>query len=214
MQKISFKIIFSEETELQRVLWTKGRLNWYRNHNYNVNNLNLPNDITPDKLINLSENEIVSTIKAEYDPSLYQSHTETISSLLPKYLDELAEKFPTIGIEVLPEINIKLTRYGMAGSYNIPNVVIVNISNFYDIGLIRNILHESIHLHIQALIDKHGLGQWQKEVMVDSLFEKFFPDLFKKQTYPSDMSVVQNIFNTHYPNLELVMETTSSLGNN
>ncbi|MEI7777561.1 MAG: hypothetical protein WCI52_03045 [bacterium] len=205
MQKINFKIIFSEESELQRILWTKGRLEWYTNHNYNVSKLILPKDVTPEKLAALSEEEISEAVKKEFDPTIYQKHVQSIDSLLQKYLDILAEKFSAIDIEVLPNIEIRLTRYGMAGSYNIPNVAIVNISNFYDVGLIRNILHESIHLHVQPLIYKYGVDQWQKEVIVDGLFEKFFPDLFKKQTYPSDMSVVQNIFNSQYPNLDSIM---------
>ena len=87
----------------------------------------------------------------------------------------------------------------------------IKYSKFFDIGLVRNILHETIHLHIQNLINKYKIGQWEKEIIVDNLFEKFFPLLVKKQNYPKNMSKIQEIFNKNYPNLELIMRNVSKL---
>ena len=211
MERIKFSIKYSKEFELQRVLSTKKRLRWYFENGYKLSNMVLPKNISIEELNRKSESEIKEYVDEEYDGEFFQPHEQTIKLLFSKYLDKLSDHFLEIKIEVLPDIEINLTKYGMSGSYNVPNVVIVNISKFFNIGLVRNILHETIHLHIQNLIDKYKIGQWEKEVIVDNFFEKFFPLLVKKQNYSKDMSKIQEIFNKNYPNLELIMQDISKI---
>ena len=211
MEKIKILIKYSEELELQRVLQTKERLKWYFDNGYNLSNSVLPQNISTEELSKKSEDEIAEYVSKEYDSEVFKLHIQIINSLLPNYLNKLADYFSEINIKVLPNIEIKLTKYGTAGSYNTPNTVIVNISRFFDVGLIRNILHEIIHLHIQGLVDKYQIEQWEKEIVVDSIFEKFFPDIYKKQNYKIDESRVQKIFKENYPNLELIMLNISKI---
>lgn len=211
MEKIKILIKYSKEIEQQRVLWTKERLSWYRDNKYNVNNLTLPENLNIEKLDKILEPEIIEIVNAEYNPELYQPSVQTINSLLSGYLDKLANYFFNINISILSELEIRLTRYGMTGSYNVPNIIVLNISKFFGAELIRIIIHETIHLHIQSLVDKYKIDQWQKEAIVDNLFKKVFPDMAKQQNYPYDISGTQNIFEKYYPDLELIMSNISKL---
>lgn len=209
MKKIKFFLKYSKKFEIQRVLSTKKKLKWYFDNGYNLSNSVLPKQLSADELDKKLETEIIKYINEEYDSEFFQPHIRTINSLLPNYLNKLIEYFSQIDIEGLSSIEIKLTKYGTAGSYNTPNIVIVNISRSFNIGLIRNILHEIIHLHIQGLIDKYQIKQWEKEIIVDCLFEKFNADILKRQNYPMDASKIQKIFHENYPNIELIVRNIS-----
>lgn len=211
MKEIQFSIKHSKEFEIERVLSTKRKLKWYLNNGYNLSNLVLPKNISVEELEEKSNNEIIEYINGEYNPEIFKQHEQNINSLLPEYLNKLVNYLSEINVELLSNIEIKLTKYGIAGSYNVPNIVIINISKFFNIGLVRNILHEIIHLHIQNLIDKYKIGQWKKEIIVDCIFEKFFPDIFKRQKYPIDAFEIQKIFNKNYPNIELIISTVSKI---
>jgi hypothetical protein len=211
MEKIKFIIKYSKEFEVQRVLSTKKRFGWYSNNGYNLNNFILPKNLSAEELSKKSEAEIIFCVNEEYDAEFFQPHIQTVNSLLPNYLDKLADYLSEIDIEVLPNIEIKFTRYGIGGSYNIPNTVIVNTSKLFNVGLVRVILHEIIHLHIQNLIDKYKIGQWEKEIIVDSLFEKFSVDIFKRQNYQIDASEIQKIFKENYPKIELIIRNVSKI---
>lgn len=208
---MKFSIKFSKESEIQRVLWTKERFKWYKDNKYDLNNFVLPKKFSAEDLSEKSDIEITKYIDEEYDTEFFQPHIQTINSLLPDYLNKLRDYFSEINVEVLPEIEIKLTRYGIGGSYGIPNGVIINVSKRFNIGLVRTILHETIHLHIQYLIDKYKIDQWEKEIIVDNIFEKFSPDIFKKQNYLIDADIIQKIFKENYPNIELIMSSISKI---
>ena len=205
MKKIKFSIKYSREFEIQRVFSTKKKLKWYSDIGYNLNNFVLPKGFSAEELSNKSEAEIISYVSEEYNAEFFQPHMQTVNSLLPNYLNKLADYLFEINVKVLPNVEIQFTRYGIGGSYNIPNTVIINTSKLFSIGLVRVILHEIIHLHIQGLIDKYKIGQWEKEIIVDSLFEKFSVDIFKRQNYQIDEANIQKIFKEHYPDLESIM---------
>ena len=57
-----------------------------------------------------------------------------------------------------------LTKYGMGGSYSLPNQIILNINSK---SKINTILHEITHLTIEAYIQKYKIQQNQKERIVD-----------------------------------------------
>ena len=207
MKKINFFIKYSKEFEIQRVLSTKRKLKWYFDNGYNLSNSVLPKNMSVEELEKKSEKEIIKYVNEEYSGEVFKTHEQAINSLLPDYLNKLSNYFFEINIELLSNIEIKLTKYGTAGSYNFPDIIIVNVLKFFNIGLIRNILHETIHLHIQSLIDKYKIGQWEKEIIVDCIFEKFSPDIFKRQNYKIDASNIQKIFKENYPKIELIIYT-------
>ncbi len=205
MNKIKFSIKYSKELEIQRVLSTKKKLKWYFDNGYNLNNSALPKYISIKELDKAPKGELIKYINEEYTPKLFQLNKKEISFLLPDYLNKLEDYFSKINVKPILNIRIILTKYGTAGSYIVPNIIVINVSNFFSIGLIRNILHEIIHLHIQDLINKYEIKQWEKEIIVDSVFEKFSASLFKRQNYPINAFEIQKIFNESYPNIELII---------
>lgn len=209
VDEMSFTVSFSKEIEIQRLLSTKNDLEWFAKNGYDANRFPLPKEMSPEKLGAAKNSDIQIAVENDYDPEAYKPHEQTILNLLPNYLDTLSGSFSKIGIKVQPNIGIKLTKYGTGGSYTIPNVVLVNISNYYNIGLIRTILHEIIHLHIQHLIDAYKIRQWHKEAIVDCVFENIFPSLLKRQHYQEDVSKTQETFKKYYPDLDLIIETVS-----
>lgn len=211
MKKVKFLIKYSKELEIERVLSTKKKFDWYFDNGYSLNNSVLPKHINLEEFNKKTEKELINYINEEYTSKFFQLSKKEIKFLLPTYLSKLEDFFSKINIKLLPSIEIILTKYGTTGSYIIPNVVIVNTSKFFSVGLIRNILHEIIHLHIQSLIDKYKIKQWEKEIIVDSIFEKFFKALFKSQNYLIDASKIKKIFNKNYPNIELIISNISKI---
>ena len=95
-----------------------------------------------------------------------------------------------------------LTRYGMGGSYSPPNGVIVNIARASGDELVRCVLHETLHLHIEHLIAEHGIGQWEKEGLVELLFDRAFPDLYRAERSTSIKEETPALFGRMFPGRE------------
>jgi len=201
--KLNFK--YSIELETKRVLDTISRLDWFSKNHYKTEFLIFPKGVSIDD----PKNKIVKKIKEEFDIDKYTEAEKSLMRLFYLYELKFISFIEKFGLTPIPNIDIILTKYGIGGSYNLPNIITVNFSIFFNIGLLRTVLHEIIHLHIQHLIDKFKIEQWQKEVIVDNLFEKFSSNISKKQKYPMDMSKIEKIFNEYYPNLELIMDNIS-----
>ena len=110
---MKFSIKFSKESELERVLWTKERFKWYLENKYDLKNFVLPGNIKVEEFDLKSETEIREYINKEYSEEFFQPHVQIINTLLREYLNKLTDYFSEIKIEVLPEIEIELTRYGV-----------------------------------------------------------------------------------------------------
>ncbi len=201
--KLNFK--YSVELEAERVRNTLDKLDWFLKNHYKTESLIFPKDVS----VGDSKDEILEKVKKEFDINKYKDVEESLKKLFDLYKSRLLSFVREIDSTPINDVNVILTKYGIAGSYNVPNTVIVNFSKFFNIGLLRILLHEIIHLHIQHLIDLYKISQWQKEIIVDSLFEKAFPDLVKKQDYPIDVSATKKIFDKYYPNLEAVVDNVS-----
>ena len=109
------------------------------------------------------------------------------------------------------EYIINLTKYGTGGSYNLPNTVIINVSFNYNLGLLRTIMHEIIHLSIQKYIDEYKIGQWQKERIVDLFFIKNFPKRIKMgNVYMSiNTDKIDQVFDQNFPDMRAIVEKSS-----
>ena len=101
---------------------------------------------------------------------------------------------------------IKLTKYGVGGSYNLPNTIIVNFQGKFGIGVSKTIIHEIVHLSIQELIEKYKVGHWEKERVVDLILLKIVPEIAKMQNISIDTKLVDEAFERYYPNLEEVIK--------
>jgi len=208
-QMIKLLIEYSKEFELERIESTINRLDWYLSNKYSLSSLSFPKNIDVDNLKEIKKEELVEAVGEEYDESKFVTTAESIVQMYEKYEVKLEDFIKSIGLSVIPEVKVSLTNYGIGGSYHLPNEIIVNINRFFSIGLIRNILHEIIHLHIQALIDQYKISQWNKETIVNLLFEKAFPEIYKEPNIPMDTTKIRKIFEENFPNIKKVISLIS-----
>ncbi|HOG37825.1 MAG TPA: hypothetical protein PLK71_00150 [Candidatus Paceibacterota bacterium] len=206
---IKLLIEYSKEFELERIESTINRLDWYLSNKYSLSSLSFPKNIDVDNLKEIKKEELVEAVGEEYDESKFVTTAESIVQMYEKYEVKLEDFIKSIGLSVIPEVKVSLTNYGIGGSYHLPNEIIVNINRFFSIGLIRNILHEIIHLHIQALIDQYKISQWNKETIVNLLFEKAFPEIYKEPNIPMDTTKIRKIFEENFPNIKKVISLIS-----
>lgn len=205
------KLIFeySKDFELKRIKSTIKRLDWYLDNKYSLNSLSFPKSVDLNKLSDLTDSNLVIAIDQEYDEDKYSSSAESIRQMYARYGSKLEEFIIGLKLSPIPEIKIYLTRYGIGGSYHLPDEVIANVDHFFSVGLIRNVLHEIIHLHIEPSIQKYQIGQWEKETIVNLLFERAFPDIYKKPNIPIETDKIEMVFNENYPNLEKIITLIS-----
>ncbi len=203
---ISLSFKYSKILEKERITNTIKRLSWYKENKYNVDLIGFPKELNRERIFSVSDTDISNAIDAEYDETKFVESERSLRELFPLYHDRLTCFLDEIKLSIIPSIVVQLTMYGMGGSYSLPNKAIVNIAKYYGVGLLRNMLHEIIHLHIQHLIDRYKLSQWQKERVVDLLIEKLVPELAKQQKIPIDISVVDEAFNKYYPDVPRVIQ--------
>ncbi|MCR4274528.1 MAG: hypothetical protein NUW02_00545 [Candidatus Campbellbacteria bacterium] len=207
--KLSFE--YSKSLEKERVINTIKRLPWYRDNRYNVDIIAFPKNLDTNNLVSTSDEDILNAIDLEYNQEKHISSEKEMTKLFSLYEGRLVSFLKETELPIISNIIVHLVMYGTAGSYSLPNKVIVNISKFYNVGLMRNILHEIIHLHIQHLIDTYKIGQWEKERVVDLLMEKCFPEITKQQHIQIDTTKIDEVFNTHYPNVPYILETIGEI---
>ncbi len=206
---IKLLIEYSKEFELERIESTINRLDWYLGNKYSLDSLSFPKNVDVDNLKEIKKEELVGAVGREYEETKFVATAESILQMYKKYENKLEDFIKSIGLSVIPEIKVFLTNYGIGGSYHLPNEIIVNINRFFSIGLIRNILHEIIHLHIQTLIDQYKISQWDKETVVNLLFEKAFPDIYKEPNIPIDTTKTKKIFEENFPNINKIVSLIS-----
>ncbi len=197
---------YSKTLEKERIINTIKRLGWYKENKYNVDLIGFPKVLDRENIFSVSDTDILNAIDAEYDETKFVESEKSLKELFSFYHDQLVIFLNETKLSVISPIVVQLTMYGMAGSYSLPNKAIVNVSKFYSVGLMRNVLHEIVHLHIQHLIDTYKIGQWQKERIVDLLMEKLVPKLARRQRMPIDTEKIDQTFEAYYPNVSHVLE--------
>lgn len=146
--KINIK--FGVEHEKKRVEFTLSKSDWYKAHNYNPL---LPNEAIEKEFKKEDYENAEKELKSEF-------------SKIEKSLEKsLIEKFGSNSIP--PEYDVILTKYGVAGSYNLPNKIIINISAKK--SKIEILKHEIIHLIVENEVKKRDLTHEEKENLVNSL---------------------------------------------
>lgn len=197
---LNLNIKYSLDFEVERVTSTLKEIEWFKKNKYF---LNLPE--------NLNEKDVYSSVKLEFDEKPYEEAKEHI---LSEWKDSMIDENELTKLDVTPlsECKLFLTRYGVGGSYHLPNEIIINFQQKYSFGRIRVIAHEITHLLIQSYIEKYKVSHWRKERIVNLLMTKLSPQLFKDQNYPIDTKSVDDIFNAEYPKIEEITKKVGELG--
>lgn len=203
---IKLEIKFSREYEIQRISETIKRIDFYREHKYNIR---FPEKLSIDfntNVSNIPENQIKDAVELEFKEDDYLAQKTFLLENWPKLMNEIAIELSKTDLKFLEIYNVNLTKYGVGGSYHYPDIIVSNIKNSYNIGLLRTILHETIHLGIHPWIEKHKIDHWQKERIVDLLMSRISPRLSKFQQVPIQTENIDKIFNDNYPNVEKLIE--------
>ena len=208
---IKIKVIFNKEYDIQRVLNTIKRLDWYTENNYNYKNISFSKILNKEKIKDYSDKEIEDAVVAEYSDDLYKDNEKFLLDNWTSVSKEIEPAFSRSGLLLQDEYRVYLTKYGMGGSYDLPNVVIINLINSFRVGMLKTIIHEIIHLGIQKYVDEYKINQGQKERIVDLFFLKNFPRrVFTQNVYMSmDTEKSDQIFDDNFPDMKAVIEKIS-----
>lgn len=201
---INFTIKFSPKYEVERIKWTLGDLQWYKDNGYS---LKFPESLGISPCVNVSEKQIKESVDSEYSEDDFKTQEAYLLDNWYRVINEASAELEKTLLRPVDTYTIYLTKYGVCGSYNYPHSVIVNIKCKYEKGLLRTVFHEIIHLMIHQWIVEYKVSHWQKERIVDLLMTKFVPQISRAQEIPASIKkTVDRIFNEHYPNIELVIK--------
>jgi len=205
------KIIYNKEYDIQRVLNTIKKLDWYIDNKYNINNISFPKILDREKLKDYSEDEINRAVTEEFSDYLYKENEKFLLDNWNIVSKEIELAFSKCNLTSQDEYRVYLTRYGMGGSYDFPDTVIINLSNSSKISMLKTIIHEIIHLAIQKYVDEYKIGQGQKERIVDLFFVKNFPRrVFTQNVYMSiNTEKIDQTFDENFPNMENIIKKIS-----
>lgn len=208
---IKLKIIYKKEFDTDRVINTIKKIDWFIANNYKYKNFPYPKMLDKEKLKDYSEEEIKNAVIAEYSEDLCKENEKFLIDNWDKVSKEIESAFSKSGLLCQEEYRIFLTKYGTGGSYDLPNTVIINLSTSFNLGMLRDIIHEIVHLAIQKYIDEYKIGQAQKERIVDLFFIKNFPRrIYKRGPYMSmNTEKIDQIFDDNFPDMKAVIENSS-----
>jgi hypothetical protein len=195
------KINYSIDEEVARIKNTLSKLAWFEDNGYKPA---LPEGISADS----SDNEIQTAVEKDYEEhkKTFAKNAEWLTENWPKYSEKLGANLLECGLKPEPQYELLLTFYGVGGSYNRPNKILVNIRNFYEIGLLSTVMHEAVHLAIQDMIVEHNIDHWVKERIVDLLMQRFFPEFSRIQKVKVSTEEIDMVFNELYPNVPEIIE--------
>ena len=110
----------------------------------------------------------------EYKEREYENIAKILLNDFSIFSDKLEQTlFYIFGKDIQTSFNVYLTKYGVGGSYRLPNEIILNINN--KLG-VKTVVHEMVHLMIEENVKKYNLKQFQKERTVDLIlhYPKFY----------------------------------------
>jgi hypothetical protein len=199
---------YSQKQEEESINGVKKDLNWIKKHNYKVI---LPKSLDINTLADQSSETITKVVEKEYNQTDYEQISKDILSQWTNKSDILQKKVSEMKRQLEDTYNIYLTKYGFVGSYELPNEIMVNISNRTTGQMVNTIIHEIFHLSIETLIIKYHLSHKQKEEVVNLITARAFP-MLKKQTLLEEGALIEKIFEENFPNIEKIIAQISVIG--
>lgn len=208
--RMPIEVSFSMDREIFRVKNTVKKYKWYIENGYKPS---LPTDIENklEKGEEVSNEDIESSVKKEYEEEKYKVEANKITNALENESPAFIEKLKSLGRPMPDKFYIFLTTYGVAGSYGYPDKITLNINKISKIGAISIIFHEMVHLLTEDLIKKYNVQHWTKERLINLTMNRFFPDKPTLQRDPENAEQISNIFEREFPNIEKIIEEVSGL---
>lgn len=151
-------IKYAKNFEVFRIKNTLDKLDWYNKHKYHV--------FLPEK-INKEKDNLLELVEKEFEEKIYdKSKKELLQKFNQKICKEIENK---TGKKLPDKIIVLLTRYGVGGSYFLPDKVVINIRPGFKHDILYCLKHEMIHLLIEDEVQSEDLTQEEKEAWVDKL---------------------------------------------
>jgi hypothetical protein len=202
------KIIYNKEFDIKRVINVIKKIDWFVENKYEYKDFFLPKILDVEKLKNYSDKEIEDAVIAEYDEEIYKKNETFLINNWGEISQEIKSSFSKSSLFTQDEYIIYFTKYGTCGSYNLPNTIIINLNRRWQVGMLRTIIHEIIHLAIEKDILEYKIGQAQKERIVDLFFVKNFPRrAYMQNNYNSiNTEKIDQAFDDNFPNMKKVIE--------
>jgi len=193
--KLQFE--YSLDYELARVKQTIVKRDWFKNFNYKL--------FFPDGFDLDSKNfsGLKKQIEKEFAPKKMKRLERAINDYWLKN-SELIDKFlKSVPYDVPDSLIIKLTQYGVGGSYWLPNKVIINTSySLSDYYHFETLIHELVHLLIEKpVVQKNNLSHESKEALIDYIMTK---NQYLKKVFPDYK--IQKPFVNYLPNKKLLSD--------
>lgn len=206
---IKLTVKFSPEFEVEQVKKTLSGLQWFKDNGYN--NVKLPENLMVNFGTDTSEDQIKTAVEAEYNEEDFRIKESYLLENWDKVVSGVSAELARTSLNIRGTYTLYLTKYGVGGSYNYPDIVIVNARSFGQ-GLLRKVFHEIVHLMIHQWIVEYKVNHWQKERIVDLLMMKFVPQISRNQQIPVEIATpVDRVFSEYYPNIELVIKNVGLL---
>jgi len=199
--KIDIKYKYSIDYEIKRVSSAIEKIGWYKKNQYK---LILPKDIDLSENKNPTKDGIKKAIIKEYKESQYKKIGLQLQKEWNLKAKKITDNLLLNNLNPRKEYIVYLTKYGVGGSYWLPNSMIINY-NYKNNNLIKTIIHEIIHLSIESLIRKYKVTHWKKERIVDLILLKVYPGWKKMQEMPIKTDGIDKIFYKHFPNIEKII---------
>lgn len=181
---MDIQINYGKNVEFERVKSTLKKLDWFNEQGYKIG---LPKGITEKS----SDNNIKNQIKKEYNQETFDSYSRELLYMFNKIKDQFEKTLKEVFGDKIPNnFEVYLTRYGVGGSYNLPNRIIKNCTHPKE-G-IKTLVHEIIHLIIQEKIDEHEIKHWEKERIVDLILNSKIFSFLEYNYWQSSYNSIEN----------------------
>ncbi|MBU1131737.1 hypothetical protein KKC32_00575 [Patescibacteria group bacterium] len=154
------EIKYSLKLEKQRIKDTLERLSWFEKLGYAPR---FPKNVNPKKD---DLKKIYLALENEYAEKDYAKESAEINKKFFKIENEFFAGLEKLcGKKIKRNFKLILTKYGVGGSYSLPNKIIYNFAMKF--SAVNTVFHEITHLIIEPYIRKYKIKQNEKERIVD-----------------------------------------------
>lgn len=193
---------YSLEQERERVSYTYHKAAWYAEKGYRPRFPHGKHLADVDVRAPLAH--FLAQVDDEYNSALYEEAENAIHEHWQWFKEHWPhEAVAASSLVFQPTYEIQLTRYGVSGSYHLPNNIVLNIVGSPEFFPHKpNVLfHEMIHLTFEDLILKYQIPHWHKERLVDLFFKRLIPEKAFEQNLPNEVLAVDTAFAEYYGNV-------------
>lgn len=188
------EIKYSIKLEEKRIKNTLEKLSWYEKLGYSPR---FPQKIDPKKddikkIYAALQNDFIEEDYAEVAKKVNEKFSK-IESVFYKNLQEICGK------KIKRNFKLIFTKYGVGGSYGLPDKIIYNIA--MKSSSVNTICHEITHLLIEPYITKYQIQQNEKERIVDLILTSepiALPDYKMQKRGEECKRLVDPLFNKHF----------------